>query len=276
MQSRHSWNFLLVAALVYATGCVSQTRLDDLMSINRRLEEQKLDLQHQLDEAKTLIAALQANSTDKSELANALAQRDQLQTALEDAERRLRELSEATVALPPEVDSALKQLATVNPNLMTYDPQLGMVRFNSDLTFSLGSTEVNPEAASTLAKLADVVNSAAAGKYEVRVVGHTDNVPVRNPNNVQRYGDNWGLSAFRAIAVKDVLEGADVSPGRISIAGYGEFRPIVTNGPKGAEANRRVEIYLVKAALAGTMASQEPALQEAAVPVQGNEPADFK
>ena len=52
------------------------------------------------------------------------------------------------------------------------------------------------------------------------------------------------LSAHRAISVRDALVGDGVSANRMQIAGYGEFRPIVPNGPNGAAANRRVEIYL--------------------------------
>jgi chemotaxis protein MotB len=42
-----------------------------------------------------------------------------------------------------------------------------------------------------------------------------------------------------------VLNRAGVPADRMSIAGYGDQQPVVQNGPRGAEANRRVEIYLV-------------------------------
>ena len=38
---------------------------------------------------------------------------------------------------------------------------------------------------------------------------------------------------------------AGVDPARIQVAGYGEFRPIVLNGTKGAAENRRVELVMV-------------------------------
>ena len=53
------------------------------------------------------------------------------------------------------------------------------------------------------------------------------------------------LSVHRAISVRKALAGAGVEPARIQVAGYGEFRPIVPNGPKGAAENRRVDLILV-------------------------------
>lgn len=269
---------LLAALALTATGCVSQKAYDDLRSAYRQSESQVLDLQAQVEQLQTQIDALRASSGSQAELAELMAERDRLRQALADAEQRMRGLQSTTI-LPPEVDSALKDLAAKNPGLMTYDPELGMVRFNSDLTFALGSTEVSPQATATLNQLAAVIDSASASGYEVRIVGHTDNVPVRNPNNVRRFGDNWGLSAFRAIAVKDVLQRAGVSPSRMSIAGYGEYRPMVANGPKGAQANRRVEIYLVAAGSTPAPAPAETAATPAPAPAPApapSNPADFK
>lgn len=280
MKPRCAWMFLTVSALAISTGCVSQKQLDDLMAVNRQLESQKLDLQAQIEATNSVVSALRADTSTADQIAALTTQREQLTAALADAEQRLRDLSTTSI-LPPEVDSALKQLAVGNAALMTYDPELGMVRFNSDLTFALGSTQVSTEAVTILGQLAGVINSQSAAAYEVRVVGHTDNLPVRNAENVRRFQDNWGLSAFRAIAVKEVLQSASVSPNRMMIAGYSEFRPIVANGPKGAQENRRVEIYLVSAAQSGTGQEMTESLPEAVaeVDVQADvvpAPAEFK
>ena len=241
---------LLLAAglLVGMTGCVSQGVADDYQTLYRKSEEQIIDLRAQLEEANARIAALQNAGPDaaaRQQMQDLMDERDRLREALADAERQLREASSEIVILPEELDDALRDLASQNPDLMDYDPELGMVKFRSDLTFPLGSAEVTDQARQSLNRLAEVLRSQAARQYEVRVVGHTDNVPVENERTRARHPDNWYLSAHRAISVRQILERAGVQPTRLGVAGYGEYRPVVANGRRGAEANRRVEIYLV-------------------------------
>lgn len=242
---KRSFKFVVMAILAATSfGCVAQQEADELRSSLRKCEEQHIELLAQLDEKDAQIAALQDAATDPEQLRNLLADREQLRAALAEAELKLREAA-SNFHLPVDLSNALRDLAEGNPGLMSYDEDLGMVKLSGDLTFSLGSTQINPAAATSLRQLADVLNTPAAQPFEIRIVGHTDNVPVRVPNNVRKFGDNWGLSAFRAIAVKDVMQKAGISPERMGVAGYGEFRSVVANGPKGAQANRRVEIYLV-------------------------------
>jgi chemotaxis protein MotB len=242
----YTWT-ILAGLILSSMGCVAQRELDDIRTLYRQSEAQKLDLQARLEEAEQRVRHAQDSDPSPQlqfELAAAIAERDKLKGLLEEALENLNSIPQ--IRLPAEIDQALKTLAAGNPQLMSYDPLQGMVRLHSDLTFALGSTRVSSGATQTMATLAGVLNSIEAQPYEVRVAGHTDNVPVKNPANKQKFGDNWGLSAFRAIAVKSVLEKAGVSPQRLSVAGYGKYRPIAPNGLKGAEANRRVEIYLVE------------------------------
>lgn len=258
---------LLCSLGFVALGCVSQAGYDDLQKVNRTLEEQIVELKLQLEQARDQIRFLRqsagsSGSVDTammSRISAAEARAARLQSelaaanaALAAAEANIRSIpTDIDVMLPRELDQALRQLANQNPGLMTYDPEQGMIKLESDLTFALGSTTVSPQAQTALRRLAGVLNSPAASPYEVRVVGHTDNVPVKNPANVRKFGDNWGLSVFRAIAVKDVLEKTGIQPSRFLVAGYGQYHPIVPNGSRGARQNRRVEIYLVESKQSG-------------------------
>lgn len=249
MRTIQTWMILAAVAMV-AVGCVAQREADDLKTLYRNSQSQVLDLQEQLAEANARIAALQgATGSEADALANALAEADRLKKALADAEERLRNAS--FVALPPELDDALSRLAAANPQLMSYDAARGMVKLRSDLTFALGSADVSAGASSTLGSLAGIFNSPAAAQYEVRVVGHTDNVPIKNVGTRAKHPTNWHLSVHRAISVMEVLAKAGVPSTRMSVAGYGEFHPVVPNSATGAEANRRVELYLVAMGSAG-------------------------
>jgi len=78
-------------------------------------------------------------------------------------------------------------------------------------------------------------------QVEVRVEGYTDDRPIVTG----RFRSNWELSAARALGVMAVLVAEHVPPERVSIAGYGEFRPIAPNTTdEGRKQNRRVDLVL--------------------------------
>jgi len=271
---------VLTAFILLGTGCVAQSEYDNLQTIYRKTAEQVLELQLLLEEAEGRIAAFEAegghNQAMAMQLEAAIAERDRLRDALADAEARMRDLAAqptGVVVLDPETDSALKELASTNPDLMTYDPEQGMVKLRSDLTFGLGSAEVNEQAKQSLAQLATVVNNGAASQYALRVVGHTDNVPIKNPATKAKHPSNWYLSVHRAIAVRDVLEEAGVAANRTYVAGYGEFMPVVANPARGgAEANRRVEIFLKPMPATAELADAAPAPAPEATPAPATGP----
>lgn len=78
---------------------------------------------------------------------------------------------------------------------------------------------------------------------EIRVEGHTDNVPL-GPNI--RYRDNWELSAARAQHVMRILQvNTGIPEKKFAVAGYGEYKPVADNSTEyGRNLNRRVEIYI--------------------------------
>ncbi len=273
MKSDTKWVLLAVAS-VWLGGCVAQKSADDLLTLNRTLESQIIDLQAQLEEAEGRIAALQAAAPDprmEAELEALRSERDQLREALAAAEQQLREAGSRVTVIPESISTALEELARRHPGVMSYDPEHGMVRFRSDLTFSLGSAEVRTGAQETLRSLASILNSADASGFEVRIVGHTDNVPITKSRD--RHPTNWHLSVHRAISVMQELRKAGVPSTRMSVMGYGEHRPVVPNGPQGAEANRRVEIYLVSMTPTPPAEQMVPA-QPADESTTGQAPAD--
>ena len=79
---------------------------------------------------------------------------------------------------------------------------------------------------------------------KIKVVGHTDNIPIRT----ERYESNWELSAMRSINVMNFLvEQGGLEPWRFSIEGFGEYFPKYDNSTEeGRAKNRRVEILLIR------------------------------
>jgi chemotaxis protein MotB len=76
----------------------------------------------------------------------------------------------------------------------------------------------------------------------VRVEGYTDDVPIKN----SRFRSNWDLSAARAATLVHQLIDHGVDPLRLSLAGYGEYRPVADNATEeGRAKNRRVVLVVL-------------------------------
>jgi len=116
-----------------------------------------------------------------------------------------------------------------------------VISFKDALLFSSGSDEINPAAAEVIKQIGlTLVNIP---NY-IRVEGHTDNLPI----NTAKFPSNWELSALRASNVVHILQSqAKIPPERLSIIGYGEYRPIAANEDEKSRAmNRRVDIVILK------------------------------
>lgn len=266
---------LTTALITFAglsTGCVSQQEYDKLFETNQSLRSQNLDLRNRVGSAESTSSQLQGSTSDAQTVIGKLSSenntlRGQLassQLAFDRLEDRMNSLE--IVHLDAVTDRALSDLASQFPDMIIYDSDRGMLRFVSDMTFGSGSDSVQANASESLAKLASVLKSGSASKYDIQIVGHTDNEKP-SANTQKRHATNMHLSAHRAIAVRRELGQAGIDWDRMSVTGWGENRPLVANNTgKGTKANRRVEIYLVastRSDLAPSAASSAPASKPA-------------
>jgi chemotaxis protein MotB len=111
------------------------------------------------------------------------------------------------------------------------------LRLSDHTLFESGAVEISPEALPFLEKIGSIV---ARTDYNVRIEGHTDNVPIHN----RRFPSNWELSTSRAVSVlRYMIAHFQISADRLSAAGFGEYHPIASNRTAaGRSQNRRVEI----------------------------------
>lgn len=260
---------LTTALITFAglsTGCVSQQEYDKLFETNQSLRSQNLDLRNRVGSAESTSSQLQGSTSDAQTVIGKLSSenntlRGQLassQLAFDRLEDRMNSLE--IVHLDAVTDRALSDLASQFPDMIIYDSDRGMLRFVSDMTFGSGSDSVQANASESLAKLASVLKSGSASKYDIQIVGHTDNEKP-SANTQKRHATNMHLSAHRAIAVRRELGQAGIDWDRMSVTGWGENRPLVANNTgKGTKANRRVEIFLV----ASTRSDVAPAASSSA------------
>lgn len=102
-----------------------------------------------------------------------------------------------------------------------------------------GSDEIKPSSAGAFVRLANILQQT---DREIRIEGHTDNVPIHNA----RFSSNWDLSAARATAtVRLLIQSYSLRPELLGASGYAEYRPVANNdSPQGRAANRRVDIVI--------------------------------
>ena len=106
--------------------------------------------------------------------------------------------------------------------------------------FGSGSAEVKLRSEPAVERIARVL---AHGHYQVRIEGHTDNLPI----HTQRFDSNWELSTSRATEMaKLFVTRYGFPPESLSVAGYAEFHPVSPNTtPEGRALNRRVDLVVV-------------------------------
>jgi len=110
--------------------------------------------------------------------------------------------------------------------------------------YDSGSADLRP---TTRAILDEVDGFLKQNANAVRVEGNTDDVPITTSS----YPSNWELSAARATnVVRYLVEHDRLEPTRVSLAGYGEFRPLHPNATEtDRQLNRRVDIVILSGAL---------------------------
>lgn len=115
-----------------------------------------------------------------------------------------------------------------------------IIRLAEQGSFRSGSADLQPGFSEVLNQVGKTI---APSNGRVFVEGHTDNVPVVFN---ERFRSNWDLSGARAGAVADYLTGsAGLPPGRMSVSGYADTRPLESNdSPVGRARNRRIEIII--------------------------------
>ncbi|MGB7549744.1 MAG: flagellar motor protein MotB [Terracidiphilus sp.] len=106
--------------------------------------------------------------------------------------------------------------------------------------FNSGSAVPRPGSMVTLRQIAE---SLSRTPYDVRVEGHTDNIPIHNGE----FDSNWELSSARATRIARVfIDLHAIPPDRLSAAGYAEFHPVASNATADGRAeNRRVDLVVM-------------------------------
>ena len=243
---KRAW--LLACAALAASACVTRSNYEAEVARQRALTSDLVGCKKTiLDTGKTSEKLREESKSLEAERAALVKEVESQRAGVGELREKLEKERMARLLSDDEVAGSYRKLtesldADVKSGQLTIDQLPGrlQVRAASELLFDSGSADLKPEGRTVLAKVAKAIKGVP--DREVRVEGHTDDVPVRSA----KFTSNWDLSAARAATVAKVLAEGGVSPKLIAVVGYGEFRPLAPNdGAENRQKNRRIEISLV-------------------------------
>ena len=116
-----------------------------------------------------------------------------------------------------------------------------VIRIREKGSFASGSDSIEEQFLPVIKKIEDILKDTDG---EIRVAGHTDNLPINN----EFFRSNWELSGGRAASVtRELLKSRVLDRNRFVITGYADTKPVADNATReGRATNRRVEIIIVQ------------------------------
>jgi len=112
------------------------------------------------------------------------------------------------------------------------------VRMLETIMFDLGKADLKSTAHPILNKVSELITN---WPNQVRIEGHTDNLPIATAE----FPSNWYLASARSINVIHYFEKLGIDSKKMKSQSFGEVNPLVPNDSElNRGKNRRVEIFL--------------------------------
>jgi chemotaxis protein MotB len=143
-------------------------------------------------------------------------------------------------ALRRQLEAAIGEDLKDGQVTLTVTPEGFVISLKELGFFDSGQAVLRPGAEGKIEQIAKVLSKHG---FYLRVEGHSDDQPI----HTAQFDSNWQLSTARAMAVLMLLiHQSGMNPDKISLAGYGQYRPIADNTTSdGRRMNRRVDLVVV-------------------------------
>ena len=243
MDKRHLGSAAVAAALVLG-GCVTQGTYEKLEAEKAKeiesLQSQRSALEQQLADLRERRAALEKDKTSLEREQAALRAENE---ALDRERMKLLETSKQSQSQYDALARELKEEVQKGQLQVRQYKDMLTVDVAEQLFFDSGRATLKDTGKDVLKRVADAIKSY--DDKAIRVVGHTDNVPISGALQ-KTYATNWELSVARATTVVRFLQEAGIEPERLVATGRAEYAPVAENdSPEGRQKNRRIEITLI-------------------------------
>jgi len=199
------------------------------------------ELQEKLKSSQSRILSLEDEiAKGKSEIERLQLQLSNITGEKDNAEIEIGQLKTTYEKL---VSDLKKQIENQEVTIKTFEEKIS-VTFVDRILFEFGKAKISPKGRKILGKIGNTLKNVQ-GK-QIRVVGHTDDVPI-SPGFHYKFPSNWELSAARAASVVNYLQNEQgLDPANLEAVGRSFYEPIASNETsKGRAQNRRVNIIIV-------------------------------
>ena len=155
------------------------------------------------------------------------------------AERRIGQLKSTYEDL---ISDLKQQIENQEVTIKAFEEKIS-VTFVDRILFEFAKATITAEGRMILKRVGDVLKKVEGRK--IRVVGHSDNIPIL-PEHQYKFPSNWELSSARAAAVvREFQKDIGLNPGNLEAVGRSFYEPVASNEtPEGRAQNRRVEIII--------------------------------
>ncbi len=209
---------MVLTTALFLSGCATQ-----------ELKEENEVLKLQLQQEEASQEQLRKDYDDQLEHQETVSKREQTKSRSEIEALRL----------------DLKEALRKNNITVQQIENLTVIELDQTALFPSGQIALTADGKAVVKEIAAALNHYP--DYYIRIEGHSDSLPL-NATLKELYISNWELSAIRAATVaKYMIYALEVPRQRISIAGYGDTRPIADNlTSEGRDKNRRIRAVIFK------------------------------
>jgi len=200
------------------------------------------ELRSELEKSQSLAEALTVQNTELKNKLNEVA--EDLEQVNTEVQRERNQLSTEFDRLKDELQQEVSSREVAVEQVRN---KFTVIRVGDKVLFDTASSELKSRGQEVLGLIA--VSLKNFPDRQVRVEGHTDNIPIVSPRIKKRFPSNWELSSARATsAVRYLIENGGLDPKWVVAVGRGEHHPVASNKTKeGRAKNRRIEIVLMPA-----------------------------
>ena len=186
-------------------------------------------------------SCMPVNQSDYQAIKQKAGQAEKMAEKKADLERQLAGLQAAYDSMQQSLKSEIEAQSVQIEQLSEREVKVTM---SQDVLFPSASIVIDQSGRQMLGKVAGSLKQAPDAS--IRIVGHTDLLPITRAELKQRFTDNWELSAARAAAVARVfIWGENIEEERIEVVGRSHAEPVADNRTtEGRAKNRRIEIFL--------------------------------